>query len=264
MRALTLPTWANPTAWRDVGSRLALRWPGRCAICRQNCAGGLCPDCLGQWAPVRPRCGRCALPLPPSQAQALSGATCGACLSAPPPLARCLAAVDYGWPWQALLARYKFQGRSGWAATLAQRMRAIPGAAELLAAADSVLPMPLARERLAERGYHQAWLLARALAPEKADAGLLLRIRHTPSQRGLPRSERLANVRGAFAVEPLRVPALQGRQVLLVDDVMTSGASLCTAAQVLRQAGAASVSALVFARTGLEQRDGDGLRLSSP
>jgi len=187
----------------------------------------------------------------------MHSAICGACLLAPPPLDRCVAAVDYGWPWHALLARYKSQGHSGWASALAERMRASPGAAQLLAAADCVLPMPLSRERLAQRGYHQAWLLARALAPEKADAGLLLRIRHTPSQRGLPRSERLANVRGAFAVEPLRVQALQGRQVLLVDDVMTSGASLYTAAQVLRQAGAAGVSALVFARTGLAQHDGD-------
>lgn len=263
------PTPSDPTpervAWlrlaqsvsQRLKQRLAARWPGRCAICRQSCAGGLCPDCLAQWAPVRSRCCRCALPLPPSQAQALGSAICGACLSAPPPLERCVAAVDYGWPWQALLARYKFQGRSGWATTLAERLRASPGAAELLTAADAVLPMPLSRERLAERGYHQAWLLARALAPEKADAGLLLRIRHTPSQRGLPRRERLANVRGTFAVEPLRAQALPGRQLLLVDDVMTSGASLYTAAQVLRQAGAAGVSALVFARTGLEPHAGD-------
>ena len=182
---------------------------------------------------------------------------CGACLSTPPPLARCVAAVDYGWPWRALLARYKFQGHSGWADALAARMRASPGAAELLAAADRVLPMPLARERLAERGYHQAWLLARALAPEKADEGLLLRIRHTPSQRGLTRSERLANVRGAFAIEPLRAHEVRGQRLLLVDDVMTSGASLHSAAQVLRQAGAAEVSALVFARTARPADDGE-------
>ena len=257
MPPLPLSSLADPTTWRAVGSRLAQRWPGRCAICRQSCVGGLCADCLGQWAPVRLRCPRCALPLPRAQAQALGGASCGACLSTPPPLDRCVAAVDYGWPWQALLARYKFQGHSGWATVLAARMRASPGAAELLAAAKVVLPMPLSPERLAERGYQQAWLLARALAPAKADARLLLRVRHTPSQRGLPRSQRLANVRGAFAVEPLRAQALQGAQVLLVDDVMTSGASLHAAAQVLRQAGAAGVSALVFARTGRDRHDGD-------
>ena len=81
--------------------------------------------------------------------------TCGACLSTPPPLARCVAAVDYGWPWRALLARYKFQGHSGWASALAARMRTSPGATEVLTVADRVLPMPLSNERLAERGHLQ-------------------------------------------------------------------------------------------------------------
>ena len=249
MQHLPLPAPSDPTGLRAAWQRLLAQWPGRCAICRQASAGGLCTACLTRWASPRPRCKRCALPLPEALAR-LPDPTCGACLIDAPPLQHCVAAVDYGWPWRALLARYKFQGHSGWAKALAARMRASPGAAELLAAAQWVLPMPLSRERLAERGYHQAWLLAKALAPSKADEGLLLRIRHTPSQRGLPRSERLANVRGAFAVEPLRAPALRGCHVLLVDDVMTSGASLYTAAQVLQQAGAATVSALVFARTG--------------
>ena len=134
-------------------------------------------------------------------------------------------------------------------------MRASPGATELLADAQVVLPMPISQERLAERGYHQAWLLARALSPDKSDEGLLLRIRHTPAQRTLPRSERLSNLQGAFAVEPLRAHEVRGQRLLLVDDVMTSGASLHTAARVLRQAGAAQVSAIVLARTGLGEDD---------
>jgi predicted amidophosphoribosyltransferase len=92
-------------------------------------------------------------------------------------------------------------------------------------------------------------LLARQLSPHKADAHLLLRTRDTPSQRTLPRAERLANLVGAFAVEPLRAAQLRGKKVVLIDDVMTSGASLHTAARVLREAGAAQVSALVLART---------------
>ena len=121
--------------------------------------------------------------------------------------------------------------------------------------ADRVLPIPLSRERLAERGYNQSWLLARHLAPGKADASLLLRIRHTPAQRTLPRAERLANLEGAFAIEPLRAPEVRGQRLVLVDDVMTSGASLHTAARVLLQAGAAQVSAIVLARTGLGEDD---------
>jgi ComF family protein len=102
---------------------------------------------------------------------------------------------------------------------------------------------------LAQRGYNQAWLLARQLYPSKADPHLLLRTRDTPSQRTLPRTERLANLVGAFAVEPLRAAQLRHKNVVLIDDVMTTGASLHVAARVLLQAGAAQVSALVLART---------------
>ncbi|MFS2049527.1 ComF family protein, partial [Variovorax sp. CT11-76] len=84
----------------------------------------------------------------------------------------------------------------------------------------------------------------------RTDATLLLRTRETPAQRGLSRAERMHNLQGAFAVEPLRADALAGRRVVLVDDVMTTGASLFSAAQVLRRAGAAHVAGIVLARTG--------------
>lgn len=161
----------------------------------------------------------------------------------------CLTATAYAWPWVDLIARYKFQQQPGWAGPLATLMLSTPWAEDTLDAANWVLPIPLSAQRLAERGYNQSWLLARHLSPHKADAHLLLRTRDTPSQRGLPRAERLANLVGAFAVEPLRAAQLRGKKVVLIDDVMTSGASLHTAARVLREAGAAQVSALVLART---------------
>lgn len=148
-----------------------------------------------------------------------------------------------------LIARFKFQQSAGWAGPLATLLMSAPGAEDSLEAADWVLPMPLSAERLAERGFNQSWLLAKALSPSKADAHLLLRTRNTPSQRTLPRSERLANVLGTFAVEPLRANQLLGKKVVLIDDVMTSGASLHTAAHVLRQAGVGHIAALVLART---------------
>ncbi len=166
----------------------------------------------------------------------------------------CLTAISYEWPWVDLIARFKFQEQSGWAGPLATLMLSASGAQDALDAADWVVPIPLSAQRLAERGYNQSWLLARKLSPPKADAHLLLRTRDTPSQRTLPRSERLANLVGALAVEPLRASQLRDKKVVLIDDVMTSGASLHTAAQVLRQAGAAQVSALVLART--EAADG--------
>ena len=174
---------------------------------------------------------------------------CGTCQTSPPPLDLCLTATAYAWPWIDLIADFKFHQKPGWVGPLATLMLSAPWAEDTLDAADWVLPIPLSAQRLAERGYNQSWLLARQLSPHKADARLLLRTRDTPSQRTLPRAERLANLMGAFAVEPLRACELRNKNVVLIDDVMTSGASLHSAAQVLRQAGAAKVSALVLART---------------
>ncbi len=167
-----------------------------------------------------------------------------------PAAARCLPrGLRYAWPWPDCVADFKFHGDTGWAGPLAQLLRAIPSAAALLDACDCVLPMPLAPGRLRERGFNQALELARRLAPGKTDAALLLRTRETPAQRGLSRAERMRNLQGAFAVEPLRADALAARRVVLVDDVMTTGASLFSAAQVLRRAGAAHVAGIVLART---------------
>ena len=177
-------------------------------------------------------------------------AECGACLREPPGLDACFAAVDYGYPWAGAIAEFKFRGDPGWAAALATLLRSTPWVEPALEAADRVLPVPLSRERLQERGFNQAALLARHIAGAKMDAALLLRLFATEAQSGLPRSQRLRNLGHAFAVEPTRASALQGQRLVLVDDVMTSGASLHAAAQALRQAGAAHVTAVVFARTG--------------
>ena len=224
-------------------SRLGDALPSRCAICQSWPHAPLCEACISRFAQPQHRCRCCALPLH------ISAKRCGSCLRSPPPLDQCLTASSYEWPWLDLIARFKFHEQAGWAGSLATLMLSAPGAEDAVDAADWVLPIPLSAQRMAERGYNQSWLLARQISPRKADAHLLLRTRDTPSQRTLPRAERLANLVGAFAVEPLRASQLRGKNVLLIDDVMTSGASLHTAAQVLRQTGAAKVSALVLART---------------
>jgi ComF family protein len=155
------------------------------------------------------------------------------------------------------VARFKFREQPEWSRQLAWLMRSAAWAEDTLSEADRVLPVPLSRQRLAERGYNQSWLLAQRLAPNKADAGLLLRIRDTPPQRTLPRAERLTNLEGAFALEPLRAHEVRGQRLVLVDDVMTSGASLRAAVQVLLHAGAVQVDTLVLARTGLGDSDAD-------
>lgn len=232
---------------RQLIEGLAAAVPGQCSVCRAWPAQPVCESCVGRFAQPVPRCSRCALPL--AQAQERAGAECGRCLRDPGPLDACHAAVSYDYPWSGLIAQYKFNGQAGWAHALAMLMRSAPWVEPALEDADLVLPMPLSRQRLAERGFNQALLLARALAAPKTDAGLLLRVRHTASQAALDRKERLVNVQGAFAVDPLLAGRLRDKRVVLVDDVMTSGASLHSAADCLRQAGATQITGLVLART---------------
>ena len=158
------------------------------------------------------------------------------------------AAVTYAYPWSRLVIEFKFQQNPAWAGSMALLMRSAPWVEPTLEAADLVLPMPLSRQRLQERGFNQALLLARALAPGKTQAQLLLRVQDTPAQSSLSRAARLRNVQHAFAVDPLRQTCIREKRVVLVDDVMTSGATLAAAARSVRQAGATHIAAVVFAR----------------
>lgn len=228
-------------------ARTAALVPSQCALCHAWPAQRLCTACRARFVQSRPRCTGCARPIE-------GAARCGACLREPPPLDWCVAAVDYGHPWAGVVAQFKFGADPGWAAPLAALMRQAHGAREVLGRADLVLPVPLGAARLRERGYNQALLLARALAPAgPVLPALLLRPHDTPAQSSLGRRQRLANLRGAFMLEPLAVAAVTGRRALLVDDVTTTGATLHAAALALRAAGAAGVDALVLARTPLQQ-----------
>jgi len=223
--------------------KLLHRLPSQCAVCHAWPAQPLCEGCVARFAQPRPRCPRCALALP-------SGiAACGHCISNPPALDACHAAVSYGYPWAGLIGQYKFNGHAGWARSFGLLLRSAAGVEPALDAADLVIPMPLSRQRLSERGFNQALLLARAVAQGKTRTGLLLRTRHTAPQTSLDRRMRLGNLRNAFAVEPLASGQVRGRQVVLIDDVMTSGASMAAAAAALRLAGAAGVTGIVLART---------------
>ena len=176
-------------------------------------------------------------------------ALCGACLRQPPPWHSALTAVSYHWPWTDLVAQFKYQSQPGLAHSLASLMYSAPGVDDAVAQAQWLVPMPLSPVRLADRGFNQSLLLARPLAPHKARHDLLLRIRDTPAQRTLSRAERLRNLQGAFSVNPLQAAALRDQKVVLVDDVMTTGASLHLASQALLGAGVSHLTVVVFART---------------
>lgn len=118
-----------------------------------------------------------------------------------------------------------------------------------LAQADVLIPIPLSAQRMRERGYNPAAQLAQHLSPAKYQPHCLQRIRHTPAQSDLTRAERLRNLRHAFAVADAQRPHIAGRRVLLLDDVMTTGATCTTASHCLLQAGASQIQVLCLART---------------
>lgn len=217
--------------------------PSQCLVCHDWPAQSVCEVCVSRFAQPQPRCRSCALRVPEGVSH------CGACIRTPPPLDACLAAVSYDYPWSDLIVDYKFHQQAGRAGAFALLLRSTPWVEPSLDAADIVVPMPLSRQRLQERGFNQALLLAQQLAPQRTEHRLLLRIKDTPPQSSLTRSERLNSLNDAFAVEPLLAQRLKGARIVLVDDVMTSGASLYAAACTLRAAGAAHITGIVVART---------------
>ncbi|MEO0002866.1 MAG: hypothetical protein RLZZ22_558, partial [Pseudomonadota bacterium] len=207
----------------------------------------ICPACLECHGRPLPRCPGCALALAPGLER------CTRCAEAGPgPLRHCIARVDYVHPWSALVARLKRD--PAWAPPLARLLVDAPGLPALLQATDLMLPIPLSPDKLRARGYNQAWELTKALRRQLRDAppalpGLLRRQPQAATQHELAREQRFDNARLAYTVDPAAGPRLRGRRILLIDDVMTTGATLQSAATVLLAAGAAQVGALVFART---------------
>ena len=185
-----------------------------------------------------PRCPRCALASP-------RGAVCGRCLSQPPDYDATDAALSYDFPADALIHAFKFRGELALASLFSNLLsqKITSGCAVNL-----VVPVPLSARRLRERGYNQAVELARPLAVAaraRLELDLCERTRDAPPQTELPWAERGRNVRGAFRC----TRSLAGASVAVVDDVMTTGATLNEIASTLKAAGAARVVNWVVART---------------
>lgn len=219
--------------------------PPRCLVCRAPGAGGrdLCAACADALPWNLLACDGCALPLPGASAD--GSARCGACLRRRSPLAATHAAFVYGFPVDRLLPRLKFHQDLASGRLLAQCMAE---AFSVLSRPAVLVPVPLHRSRLRARGYDQALELARPVARAldiELRLDLVERHRATAPQSSLDAARRRRNLRGAFVVAPRpRLPD----HVALVDDVMTTGATLHAAARALRRAGVARVDAWVCAR----------------
>lgn len=212
-----------------------LLFGGSCYLCRGSARSLLCAECQAE-LPRLPRalCVRCALPAPP-------GMVCGRCLSAPPAFDATVAALAYDFPADTLVHALKFRGELALAPLLGALLKAHLGAIDV----DLVIPVPLSRRRLTERGYNQALEIARHVARDKVDFELCVRRADTAPQMQLPWAQRQRNVRGAFLCRR----QIAGARVAVVDDVMTTGATLDELARTLKRAGAASVVNWVVART---------------
>jgi ComF family protein len=209
-----------------------------CVLCAApSGARWFCDACERELPALGAACPQCAGPSP-------GGERCGVCVRSPPCFDATAAAWRYEFPVDRLLQALKYGGRLALAEAFADHL----AAAVRERTADLLVPMPLARARLAERGFNQAMEIARHLARRigvRVDAHVAARIRDTVPQTDLPHDARAANVRGAFAC----TGPVAGLQLALVDDVMTTGASLEALAATLKAAGAARVENWVVART---------------
>ncbi len=237
-------------AGREAGGGIArLLFPPTCFGCRAivDRPGTLCAGC---WPRLRfleaPWCAVLGTPFPHEMGE---GAVSPAAIADPPPFARARAAVAFGGVARDIVHGLKYRDRTDLAPWMAGWMAR--AGAELLSDADLVVPVPLHRWRFLSRRFNQSAELARHLCAGRAPVfapELVERVKRTRQQVGLARNARVDNMRGAFAVPAGQRARLKGANVLVVDDVYTTGATVRALSAVLVRAGAARVDVLTFAR----------------
>ena len=224
------------------------------AIFKQNCVlcaspeannHAVCRACLNDlpWQP-KTSCPQCGL--------ASSGMVCGSCLNSPPDFDTTRAVFLYAYPIDALMLRYKYGNMLNLGDTFAEFLAEKINAEDCLKNIDLIIPMPMHPQRLKERGFNQALEIAKVLTKnckEKLNFKSVERQTLTPPQASLALKERVKNIKGAFKVNTDKLDKLQGKRIAIVDDVMTTGASLNELAKTLKKADAVHVECWVIART---------------
>lgn len=225
---------------------LDLALPPLCASCREPVEGrGLCPACWSKLSFIaRPYCERLGIPFAPGP-----GILSMEAIADPPAYNRARAAVRFDEISRALVHSLKYGDRLDLAPMMGHWMSR--AGREILAEADALVPVPLHWRRQWARRFNQSAMLAAAISAESRvpiAAGVLKRVKATAQQVGLTRTERASNVQGAFKVPEESKAAVSNRRFVLVDDVLTSGATVEGCARALNRAGAANVDVLIFAR----------------
>ena len=222
--------------------------PTLCVACRDPVAGeGVCPECWSKLAFIeRPFCPRLGIPFVYDPGPDMLSMEA---IANPPSYQRARAAVRYDDVAKVLVHALKYQDRTDLAPTMGRWMAR--AGTELLDGADVLIPVPLHWRRGWSRRYNQSGALARSIAGQSGvpvAVDTLRRVRPTQQQVGLSRADRARNVQGAFKVAADRTGQVHGRRVVLIDDVLTSGATVDACARALLRARAAQVDVLVFAR----------------
>ncbi|MBP0600081.1 ComF family protein [Herbaspirillum sp. LeCh32-8] len=249
-------TGPKPEGWvRRMLARMPQLLPTSCALCGHSGREALCQPCRKRFfTRQHRRCVQCALPMPVTGKEL----RCGACLKDRPAFDATIVATDYYAPSDQLALALKFGGDLRLAPLLAGLIRdaalrtPVPGSDVKLALPTMLAPVPLGRERLQERGFNQALEIARPLSKLldiPLHPHLLERKKETQAQSALPMPARVRNVRQAFVIPYDAMDQVRGRHVGVIDDVMTTGATLNELAIILKRHGAKRVTNLVFART---------------
>ncbi len=236
-----------PAKWLGALGRALL--PCACALCGARADSPVCADCQAAYLVTdQVRCRRCANPMAPADARS----ACGACQAGRPAYDATIAAADYAAPIDSLVLQLKFGAVLALAPWCGHALRKAVVAQPGFMLPNLLCPVPLGPARLRERGFNQALEIARPLSRALGiplRPRLAIRARDTRAQSSVAPGERRRNIRHAFIVAPEALALVRGQHIGLVDDVMTSGATLNELAATFKRFGAARVSNLVFART---------------
>jgi ComF family protein len=235
-----LNNWLKNNHMSKLGVFTNAIFKQKCLLCNANIGGlqpnihAVCRACLNDlpWHP-KTSCPRCGL--------SSSGQLCGSCISSPPDFDATHSVFLYDFPIDAMMQRYKYGNMLSLCAFFGQLL----SEKVVLESVDLIIPMPMHPARIKERGFNQALEIAKVFGKEKLDYSRAQRQKLTPPQASLPLKERVNNIKGAFKVEA----DLTGKRIAIIDDVMTTGASLNELAKTLKKAGASHVECWVIART---------------